>query len=131
MSEGLYCCMNSLLGLLLGPNGRATEPFLVQLFVTRPSDHAENEAWPGDKLRSLSYDEFDHFHGGGLSPLNGEYDLESSFSSFDFSLDKAQQAGGGEAPNFPTDLEQLLYVVRRKLLCWRDVYICSFSSRVI
>lgn len=96
---------------ILGPIALATEPFTVQLFVCRPCDNEDAQS----TLRRSSGTEYD------LVPLGEEgHDTMSSFDAFDFSLDRTHG-----------DLERLLYLARRRLAKYTDMYICSASSRVI
>lgn len=62
-----------------------------------------------------------------VQPLLDQYDPESSFSAFDFGN------GSTETPptELPIDLEKLLYLVRRRLARWTDMYVCSFSCRMV
>lgn len=76
-------------------------------------------------VESSIYDDFEVAE--PLAPLiDNFYDPESSFSAFDFSLDQQHKDDG-----YPRDFERLLYLVRRKLRHSTDMYICSFSSRVV
>lgn len=98
------------------------------MFVTRPCD-VEDVLGPDRIAQSGIYDDFEVQD--PLAPLVGNfYDPESSFSAFDFSLDRRENNQGSQ-DEYPSDLERLLYLIRRSLCHLTDMYICSFSSRVI
>ncbi|XP_055389006.1 LOW QUALITY PROTEIN: uncharacterized protein LOC129618227, partial [Condylostylus longicornis] len=111
-----------------GPNGRATEPYIVQLFVSRVADCCEEATGLTQTDHSNIYDVYDT--AASLAPLvENCYDPESSFSAFDLSVD--QMMADQPSDGWPADLEKILFLARRKLCSLSEMYICSFSSKVV
>jgi hypothetical protein len=112
---------------LAGPVGRATEPFPAQLFVCLPEDNVEEDTDDFAASRrtfSLGDDSNETYI---FEPLSDDYDHESSFSSFLHTKKNQDQT----TFKFPNDLEKILYLVRKRLAQWSDMYICSFSCSTI